>query len=448
MPYDVLHIGVDSVDSLSGGCTTHFLFEALKEMMRRFNDKVKLLDYPILARLNPNIPWKTRGNGAVCLRLMARSDVTPSIEELLALMLRDYTQSYYDCDPAIAVLYGELHKDFSDFYEKTLRRVVTLREALELAQSHDVKVIKTRSGLGLIGALAAIGSLTEGDYTFEILAYRCEKETRNLDYNSVWIMEFETWPYTFNNVDPETGRILLTPRGPDPVLYGVRGENPQVLLKASSLLKVYSKPIGYLIIRSNQGTDYHYLRVERVREVEPHSSILLRGEVASKPKVISGGHVVFKVSDGVEELYCIAYKPSGDVRRASEKLEIGDEVEVYGGATRLLGLDALSINLEKLVILRAREEVTEMNPLCPRCRKRLKSLGRGGGYKCSRCGFKTAEATKLALRVSRKEVEGIYLPPPRSMRHLAKPFRRYGLEKKGVYELEEMNLRGVLMVEQ
>ncbi|MDH5815915.1 MAG: tRNA(Ile)(2)-agmatinylcytidine synthase [Candidatus Nezhaarchaeota archaeon] len=446
MSYDILHVGVDSIDSWRGGCTTHFLFEVLREIMRRFNDEVKLLDYPILTRLNPNIPWKTRGNGAMCLRLMVRSNITSSIEELLALMLKSYTQSYHDCDPAIAILHGELHKDFLDFYEKALRRVVALHEALELAQSHGVKVIKTRSGLGLIGALAAIGSLTEGDYTFEVLAYREGEEARLLDHDSVWTMEFETWPYTFNNVDPETGRILLTPRGPDPVLYGIRGEGPHILLKALSILKVHSKPIGYLIVRSNQGTDYHYLNVKRVKEVEPYSSILLRGEVASKPKVISGGHVVFKVSDGADELYCIAYKPSGDVRRASEKLEVGDEVEVYGGARRFLGSEILSINLEKLVILKARDEVVERNPLCPKCQKRLKSLGRVGGYKCSRCGFRTTEATKLALRKSRGEVEGMYLPPPRSMRHLAKPFRRYGLEKKGFYGLEEMNLGRVLIV--
>ena len=28
-----------------------------------------LVDYPRLVRLNPNVPWKTRGNGAVALTL-------------------------------------------------------------------------------------------------------------------------------------------------------------------------------------------------------------------------------------------------------------------------------------------------------------------------------------------------------------------------------------------
>jgi len=31
------------------------------------------MDYPYLVRLNPNIPWKTRGNGAVCIHFKKTS---------------------------------------------------------------------------------------------------------------------------------------------------------------------------------------------------------------------------------------------------------------------------------------------------------------------------------------------------------------------------------------
>ena len=444
MSYDVLHVGVDSVDSWRGGCTTHFVFEVLSDVADRLN--VKLLDYPLLVRLNPNIPWRTRGNGAVCLRLKVRSDEVTTLERLLELRLRSYTDKSYDCDPVVALLYGELHDDFLNFYEKALTRVVALREAQDLAEKHDVKVIKTRSGLGLIGALAAIGSLTRGDHTYEVLAYRKEGAPRLIDYDSVWALEFKTWPHTFNNIDPETGRVLLTPHGPDPVLYGIRGEGPEALMKALRILRVYTKTVGRLLFRSNQGTDCHYMRARGVEELEPYSSISMEGRVASEPIVMMGGHVIFKLSDGKEEVYCVAYKPSGAVRSVAEKLEVGDEVEVCGGVRRFPGLETLSLNIEKLVVLRAREEVVEKNPLCPRCGKRLKSVGRSGGYKCKKCGFKSVDASKLLLRRSRSEVEGVYTPPPRSMRHLAKPLRRYGLEKKGFYESEEMELRRVLIL--
>ncbi|MDH5495599.1 MAG: DNA-binding protein, partial [Candidatus Bathyarchaeota archaeon] len=61
----VLHIGFDDTDSPRGGCTTYIaalLVEKLQKLGATFND------YPNLIRLNPNVPWKTRGNGALCLR--------------------------------------------------------------------------------------------------------------------------------------------------------------------------------------------------------------------------------------------------------------------------------------------------------------------------------------------------------------------------------------------
>ena len=60
-----MHIGLDDTDSTKGGCTT-YLAAVLIEKLEKFNIEFK--DYPTLIRLNPNVPWKTRGNGALCLR--------------------------------------------------------------------------------------------------------------------------------------------------------------------------------------------------------------------------------------------------------------------------------------------------------------------------------------------------------------------------------------------
>ncbi len=437
---------MDDIDSWNGGCTTHFAFEVLKGALKRFN--IRLLDYPVLARLNPNVPWKTRGNGAVCLRIEIHSRDLRSFLDFLEHKLKSYTEGFYDADPVIAILIGDPNDGVKEFYNKALTRVVTLKEAFDIACKNDVKIISTRTGMGLIGSLAAIGSLMHGDYTYEILAYRDVKVERKLDENSVWYMEFKTWPYTFNNVDPEKGRVLITPHGPDPVFYGIRGESLEVLLTASRIIKIYGKLLGYMIFRSNQGTDCHYLQIDDIKEVQPYSSISLRGEVASKPLVIKGGHVIFKIAKRREELWCAAYKPSGEIRRVAEKLDIGDMVEVYGGVRRIPGSDVLSLNLEKIVILKTSEKALEKNPSCPRCQKTLKSLGKKGGFKCEKCGFKIAEKKKIMLKVHREKLEGIYLPPPRSMRHLAKPLRRYGLEKKGYHKFKEVDVREVLCYEQ
>ena len=67
-----LHIGIDDTDSPEGGCTTYVaasLAERLLALGARFTD------YPTLLRLNPNTPWKTRGNAAICLRLDVPEDL-------------------------------------------------------------------------------------------------------------------------------------------------------------------------------------------------------------------------------------------------------------------------------------------------------------------------------------------------------------------------------------
>ena len=61
----VLWIGVDDTDSLQGMCTTFLATEIVRDLTRDHD----LIGYPRLVRLNPSIPWKTRGNGAVCIRV-------------------------------------------------------------------------------------------------------------------------------------------------------------------------------------------------------------------------------------------------------------------------------------------------------------------------------------------------------------------------------------------
>src|SRR6267378_7936099 len=60
----VLWVGVDDTDSLQGMCTTFLAAEIVHELTKDYD----LIGFPRLVRLNPNIPWKTRGNGAICLR--------------------------------------------------------------------------------------------------------------------------------------------------------------------------------------------------------------------------------------------------------------------------------------------------------------------------------------------------------------------------------------------
>ncbi len=56
-------VGVDDTDSRDEMCTTYIGLKIAA------STKKQILGYPRLVRLNPNIPYKTRGNGAVCMNL-------------------------------------------------------------------------------------------------------------------------------------------------------------------------------------------------------------------------------------------------------------------------------------------------------------------------------------------------------------------------------------------
>src|SRR5437763_1745524 len=145
-PCEILHIGFDDTDSTLSRCTTQLAFKITDYLLK---EDAKFIDYPLLIRLNPNVPWKTRGNGAVCLRISVKS--------------------------------------------------------------HD-----------------------------KIIEY-----IKN------------TFPHTFNNYDQNHRRILITPHGPDPVFCGIRGECPEVVVSSLERLELEEKLDGYMVFRSNQGTNMH-----------------------------------------------------------------------------------------------------------------------------------------------------------------------------------------------
>ena len=85
---NIFHIGLDDTDSRLGRCTTHLAFKLVSYLN---NKNVKFLDYPLLIRLNPNIPWKTRGNGAVCLRIMLTNN--NNIENIIDFMKNEIEEN-------------------------------------------------------------------------------------------------------------------------------------------------------------------------------------------------------------------------------------------------------------------------------------------------------------------------------------------------------------------
>lgn len=428
-----LHVGIDDTDSPRMGCTTYvaaLLVEKLSGM------GVKFIDYPNLVRLNPNVPWKTRGNGALCLRIRHDESLIDDVVEVVVETVEQNADLQNEgTDPGVVFFPGRtIPEEVKVFARQTIRGIVKMRQALRLIKAFKAEAVGFKKGRGIIGALASIGETLEGDYSYEVIAYRKPENRgtpRRIDVSSVKEMNEKTSPYTFNNIDRETGRVLITPRGPDPVLYGIRGEEPEIVRRAHEMVRSLEPVERWVIFRTNHGTDAHLRPVKTIQEVQPFRPVIVRGVVAVKPWIVPRRHVVFTIEDETGKIDCAAYEPTGTLRRIARKLEVGDVVEVYGGVRPASERTPLTVNLEKLRILKLVPKVVLKNPLCPACGKRMKSMGTNKGFRCEKCGFRSAELKKIAVEEDRDVEEGLYVTAPRSQRHLTKPLCRYGLEKRG-----------------
>jgi len=427
-----IHIGFDDTDSPRGGCTT-YIAALLVEKLEKIG--VEFIDYPNLVRLNPNVPWKTRGNGALCLRIKCKETLVDKVKETVIDVVEENSDlAYKGTDPGIVfVSRARVPKEIQEFAKNTITGIVSMKTALKLLKKFKAEALGFKSGRGIIGGLAAVGETLKGDDTFEIIAYRAPENwgiERKVDEKSVVEMDKATAPYTFNNVDPETGRILITPRGPDPILFGIRGETPEIVKKAFEMVKSLEPVERWVIFRTNHGTDAHLRKIEKLSQIKPYHPVIARGIVAVNPRVVPRRHVIFAIEDDSARVDCAAYAPTGILRKAASKLVVGDYVEVYGGVRPPSRNRPITINLEKLRVLKLAQKVVYFNPLCPHCGKRLKSLGRGKGFRCEKCGLRFPNLAKIAIHVQRDLKKGLYITSPRSQRHLTKPLARYGLEKR------------------
>ena len=427
----VMHIGLDDTDSTKGGCTT-YLAALLVEKLADF--QAEFIDYPLLIRLNPNVPWKTRGNGALCLRFKHPAAFEQKIKETaLELWEKNSAIEEKGTDPGIVFFSGkDIPQGFTSFSKRAETSIVTLREALWLIKKFGGEACGFNSCRGIIGALAAIGETLSCDHTYELIAYRTSQMwglNRQVDEASIFEMDKKLAPRTFNNVDEEKKRITITPRGPDPILFGIRGETPDVVKTAYGLVKPLEPTERWVVFRSNQGTDAHLTHAQTLSSIQPFSSIIARGEVSQNPRVVPLRHVIFSIRDDSAEVDCAAYEPTGDLRKIARELMIGDCVEVCGAARKATKNKPLTINLEKINILSLAPRTLSENPICPNCGKRLKSMGKNQGFRCEKCGGKFENLKKKDVVLPRMLRVGLYITSTRSQRHLTKPLRRYGQEK-------------------
>ncbi len=436
----VLHIGLDDIDTPFGGCTTELAAEIVLRLCRRGTG---FADYPALIRLAPTVPWKTRGNGALAIRVYVDSpeeatDIYMEVLEYARCYLEEHRHP--ESHPAAAMLYGEVPRELGVLARRAVNTVLPIdtfmrvieKKSLAGRTRHDT--LSTRGRRGLVGAYAAIGNtLADTDYTYELITYRRKENIgrpRRISYESVKRFDEETRGETFLNIDPETRSILIAPHSPDPVLYGVRGETPWAVLKALEIIDAGEEPRLYMVYRTNQATDMHLNQINSLAEAYPYTGIIADVVVEEAPRRIRGGHVIMKVSDGSHTMDAAAYEPTGRLRDMVEKLWVGDRIRVYGTVRPPSRRHPSTINIEKIRVLELAPKIRYEAPRCPRCGARMKSMGRNKGYRCPRCGYRDPSARKIPVRLPREPLPEWLTPPPRSYKHLMKPPERFGREKR------------------
>lgn len=410
-------IGLDDTDSKDGMCTT-YLMAVLIDKIKTYG---KLKDYPLLIRLNPNIKFKTRGNAALAVDVeLYRKDDAQKVKQLvIGTVEKMAVMSDENTNPGIVFIDDQsllFKEDLHDFSFRGVRDVLEIHEAKELINRCGIDHKGYKNQRGLIGALAAAGFMLCGlpDFTYELIAYRDPKKWRSpreIDEESVWKASEATYPDTWDTVDVENKRIVFAPHSLDPILFGIRGKNENVVRTAFSMIK--SEHVErHMVYKTNQNTDMHLLEAG-IDEVKDDRSYILSGTVSRNPGSIIGGHVIFEISDNRKSIECTAFEPTKGFRDIIRELKIGDEVTVFGSVKKK------TLNLEKIKINSLNMQEVR-NPVC--CGKRMKSMGKEQGFRCSKCGLRKTE--QVIETVHRNISTGSYEVPPSARRHLSKPLVR------------------------
>lgn len=411
-------IGLDDTDSRDGMCTTYLM----AVLIGKLNAFGHLKDYPLLVRLNPNIKYKTRGNAALAIDIELNDrNVSQNVMELVIHTVeRMAVFSEENTNPGIVFIENStqsMKNGLSGFSMRAVRDVLEIREAKEILSRHDIAHRGFKNERGLIGALAAAGFALCGlpDHTYELIAYR-EPESwgslREIDSGSVFAADAATRPDTWDTVDIENERIVFAPHSPDPILFGIRGNSEEAVRRAFSLIR--SEPVErHVVFKTNQNTDMHLIKA-KIQEVKEDRSYILEGIVSKPPKTITGGHIIFEISENGTSIECAAFEPTKGFRRIIRELRSGDEVKVFGS------VKDRTLNLEKIKIDRLNMQELR-NPVC--CDKRMKSMGKEQGYRCEKCGSIRKEQVIETLQ--RNILPGFYEVPPSARRHLSKPLVRF-----------------------
>ena len=400
-------VGLDDTDAPDMMCTT-WLGTLLADLLEKSGMKVLSAR---LVRLNPTIPYKTRGNAAISLCIIGDPDhafrLTCDLVERFSALSCDNT------NPGIVV---SIKKPPSAFYWKAVRSLCHIDEAKSLLVGCAIHFRGYKLGRGLIGATAAVSS-DFPDHTWEYLAYRQINRLhvpREVDAESLRWSEELTWPHTWDTWDYDLDGPVCIPHTPDPVLFGIRGDSPFMVARAVSVIRSEQADMARIWM-TNQGTDAHLVFHDHGM-MQEGISYLVRGIVKEIPVTGKGGHVLFHLTRTGLIIPCMAFEPTKKFRDIVRALRPGDEILAAGSYLKN------TLNLEKIFVFSAEPFVSIRAPLCQTCQKRMTSAGSGKGYKCRRCGARATDPEEI--KEARTVSPGWYEVPSGARRHLSRPCAR------------------------
>jgi len=431
-------LAIDDTDAPSGGCTTRVVLDVLSALPTGVVPR----GLPRLVRLNPNVPWKTRGNGAVCLPLGTPDGARAQVGEWRGMQVLAFPEGdpvAPDADlfarvtaavrlaaqpgaaPGVA-LFPHAPSPFG--YWAAVRTVVEPGEARKACLAEGARFEAEGDGRALVGCLAA-AAWPGPPTSYEFLAYReparCG-EARSIDPGPLLPLDAEG--VTFHTHDPKAGRLACVPSTPDPVLCGLRGHDPDLLRDAAvrTLLQAAGEPVdAWLLFATNQASGDHVTPAGPLAEAPAYATVEARARVTSPPRRGAGGHVFVPMEDAAGAPFvAAAFEPTKGFRDAVAALRPGDAVRVVGALRGEAG--RWTLHLEKLYVESLGEAWEQgPNPTCPSCGKRMKSRGAGAGYRCGTCRTRApADAVGKAI-LPRRLRPGAYEVPVLARRHLHRP---------------------------
>jgi tRNA(Ile2)-agmatinylcytidine synthase len=406
-------VAVDDTDSRERGmCTTY----AAHRIAERLRDRGATVERVLLVRLNPAVEYKTRGNAA----LAVHADVDPRValevaEEVVA-------EAAETADPrtnpgVVVAPEAGAPEPVAEFAERAMREHLDPGEADALAAAHGYLTATWKNGRGIVGALAAVGAWTAfDDWTYERIDYRRPDRwgpDRDVDAESVFAAADAEYPVVWDTVDREGGELVCVPHTPGPILYGIRGDDPDAVARVADGIE--SEPVSASeLFVTNQGTDAHLADAD-LAAVEDGSGYRVDATVAEEAETRRGGHVFVAVEDDGDHLQCAAFEPTKRFRDRVRALRPGDRVTVCGEVSEG------TLKLEKFAV-RALDTTERVTPTCSKCGATMESAGAGQGYRCRDCP--TTAPGKVDRDVDRDLEVGWYEVPPRARRHVAKPLVR------------------------